>query len=48
MHGFSGCGAWAQLLHGMWGLPRSGIESMSLAWAGRFLTTEPPRKPNIG
>ena len=26
-------------------LPDPGIESMSLALAGRFLTTKPPRKP---
>ena len=35
---------WAQLLHGMWDLPRPGIESESPAWAGRFFTTEPPGK----
>ena len=29
----------------MWGLPRSGIELVSPALAGRFLTTEPPGKP---
>ena len=38
----SSCGAWAQLLHGMWDLPRPGIEPMSPALAGRFLTTVPP------
>ena len=31
----------------MWGLPRSGIESMSPALAGGFFTTEPPGKPFI-
>ena len=36
------CGAWAWLLHGMWDLPGSGIEPMSLALAGGFFTTEPP------
>ena len=40
----SSCGTQAQLLRGMWDLPRSGIEPMSPALAGRFLTTEPPRK----
>ena len=29
----------------MWDLPRSGIEPMSPASAGRFFTTEPPGKP---
>ena len=29
----------------MWDLPQSGIKPMSLALAGRFLTTEPPGKP---
>ena len=28
----------------MWDLPGSGIEPMSLALAGRFLSTEPPVK----
>ena len=28
----------------MWDLPRSGIQCMSPAWAGGFLSTEPPRK----
>ena len=37
--GFSGCGAWAQLPCGMWNLPGLGIEPLSLAQAGRFLTT---------
>ena len=30
---------------GIWDLPRSGIKSVSPALAGRFFTTEPPRKP---
>ena len=42
--GFSSCGAWAQLLCGMWDLPGPGLESMSPALAHRFLTTVPPRK----
>ena len=29
----------------MWDLPRSGIEPMSPALAGRFFTTQPPGKP---
>ena len=35
-------------LCGMWNLPRPGIESVSLAVTGGFLTAEPPRKPNDG
>ena len=30
--------------HGMWDLPRPGIEPMSPALAGGFLTTGPPGK----
>ena len=41
----SSCGPWAQLLHGMWDLPRPGLEPVSPALAGRFSTTAPPRKP---
>ena len=37
------CGTWASLC--MWDLPRSGIEPVSPALAGRFFTTEPPGKP---
>ena len=44
-HGLSSCGAWAELLHGMWDLPRPGLEPVSPALAGGFLTTAPPRKP---
>ena len=43
--GFSSCGARAQLLCGMWDLPRSGLEPVSPALAGGFLTTAPPGKP---
>ena len=44
--GFSGCGARAlgyglSSLTGMWNLPAPGIELVSSALAGRFLTTEP-------
>ena len=41
----SNCGSRAQLLHGMWDLPRPGLEPMSPALAGRFSTTAPPGKP---
>ena len=40
----SSCGARALLLHGMWDLPRPGLEPVSPALAGGFLTTAPPRK----
>ena len=43
----SSCGTWAQLLHSMQDLPRPGIESMSPALAGSFLTTAPPGKPLV-
>ena len=33
------------MLLSMWDLPRSGIEPVSPAWAGRFFTTEPPGNP---
>ena len=38
-------GSRAQLLCGMWDLPRPGLEPMSPALAGRFSTTAPPGKP---
>ena len=41
----SNCGSWAQLLHSTWDLPRPGLEPVSPALAGRFLTTVPPGKP---
>ena len=58
VHGLSSCGSWAlkhkvscraqaELLHGMWPLPRSGIETVSPVWAGSFVTTEPPGKPCV-
>ena len=55
-HGLSSCGSWAlerrlrscgaraQLLRGMWDLPRPGLEPMSAALVGGFLTTAPPGK----
>ena len=44
----SSCGSRAQLLHGMWDLPRPGLEPMSPALAGRFSTTAPAGKPLLG
>ena len=43
----SSCGSRAQSLHGMWDLPRPGLEPMSPALAGRFSTTAPPGKPYL-
>ena len=43
-HGLSSCGAQAQLLPGMWDLPGPGLEPVSPALAGGFLTTAPPGK----
>ena len=42
----SNCGSRAQLLSGMWDLPRPGLEPVSPALAGRFSTTAPPGKPS--
>ena len=44
----SSCGAWALLLCGMWDLPGPGIEPMSPALAGGFLTTVLPGKSVCG
>ena len=41
----SSCGSWAQLLCGIWDLPRPGLEPVSPALAGRLSTTVPPGKP---
>ena len=41
----SNCGSRAQLLRGMWDLPRPGLEPVFPALAGRFSTNVPPRKP---
>ena len=38
-------GSRAQLLRGMWDLPRPGLEPVSPALAGGFSTTAPPGKP---
>ena len=43
----SNCGSGAQLLCGMWDLPRPELELVSPALAGRFSTTAPPGKPSI-
>ena len=40
----SSCGAWTQLLRGMWDRPGPGLEPVSPALAGGFLTTVPPGK----
>ena len=39
------CGARAELLRGMWSLPGPGLEPVSPALAGGFLTTALPGKP---
>ena len=44
-HRLSSCGAQADLLCGMWDLPRPGIKPMPPAVASRFFTTEPPGMP---
>ena len=41
----SNCGSRAQLLRGMWDLPRPGLEPASPALASRLSTTAPPGKP---
>ena len=43
--GLSSCGAQAFLLCGMWDLLGPGLDPMSPALAGGFLTTVPPGKP---
>ena len=45
--GLSSCEKQASMLPGMWDHPRPGIESMSLALQGRFLTTGPQGKPYV-
>ena len=47
MRRLSSCGSRAQLLHGMWDLPRPGLEPVSPALAGGLSTTAPPRKPQL-
>ena len=48
MRRLSNCGSRAQLLRGMWDLPRPGLEPVSPALAGRLSTTAPPGKPEPG
>ena len=43
-HRLSSCGAQVNLLWGMWDPPGPGLEPVSPALAGRFLTTVPPGK----
>ena len=43
----SSCGSRAQLLGGMWDLPRPGLKPVSPALAGGFSTTAPPGKPSL-
>ena len=43
-HGFSSCGSRALLLHSVWDLPGPGIEPVSSALVGGFLTTGPRGK----
>ena len=47
MRRLSSCGSRAQLLRGMWDLPRPGLKPVSPELAGRFSTTAPPRKPYL-
>ena len=44
-HRLSSCGTQAQLLCSMWDLPGPGLQPMSPALAGGFLTTAPPGNP---
>ena len=44
MRRLSNCGSRAQWLHGMWDLPRPGLEPVSPALAGRLSPTAPPGK----
>ena len=46
MRRLSCCGSRAQLLRGMWDLPRPGLEPVSPALAGGFSATAPPGKPS--
>ena len=46
-HKFSSHGTRAWLLRGLWNLPRAGIEPVSPALAGGFLTTGSPGKSSV-
>ena len=43
----SNCGSRAELLRGMWDLPKPGLEPVSPTLAGRLSTNAPPGKPKI-
>ena len=43
----SSCGSRAQMLHGMWDLPRPGLEPASPALAGRFSTLRHQGSPSL-
>ena len=45
-HRLNSCGAWTELLHGMWDLSGSGIELVFPALAGGLFTPEPPEMLN--
>ena len=47
VHGLRSCDIWAYLLRSLWNLPGPGIELVSPALAGGFLTTVPPGKSSI-
>ena len=47
-HRLSSCGAQTELLRHMWDLPGPGLEPVSPALAGGFLTTAPPGRPSFG
>ena len=47
MRRLSNCGSRAQWLHGMWDLPRPGLEPVSPALAGRLSPTAPPGKSQL-
>ena len=42
--GLTNCGPQAQLLHGVWNLPRPGLKPTSPALAGEFLSIASPGK----
>jgi len=45
-HRLNSHGAQAQLLHGMWDLPRPGMEPVSASLTGGLFSAEPPGKPS--
>ena len=47
MRRLSNCGSWAQLLCGIWALPRPGLKPVSPALAGRFSTTALPDRKSV-